>query len=213
MLRRVAIVLACGLLIGPRCTLAATTVQSLGDAAIAHDPQTGTWTVGAGGAVLTVSLDPSSDWQVKSLVSPTGRNWISGAVPDAWVTVNGTTYAFGSRSTGFVYTRASTSNDGRHLELDAAFTLQKTNLLVIRHVAVVSGSPTFEVWTTFKALGAAVSVSNISAIQAVVAPGTIHWLTGHAGDRRHDARLGVRATAADPQRRRRLDARRAQSIV
>ena len=182
MLRRVVIVLACSLLIGPRFAFSATTVQALGDATITHDPQAGTWTVGAGGATLTAALDASSDWQITALVSPTGRNWISGAVPDTWITANGATYAFGNRSAGFVYTLASTANDGRHLELDAEFTLQKANLLVTRHIAVVSGSPTFEVWTTFKSLGAAVSVSNISAIQALVAPGTMHWLTGHAGD-------------------------------
>jgi alpha-galactosidase len=54
--------------------------------------------------------------------------------------------------------------------------------LVTRHIAVASGSPTFEVWTTFASSGTPVSVSSIGAIQALVSPGTIHWLTGHAGD-------------------------------
>src|SRR6202165_4293818 len=108
MLRHVAIVLACSLLMCPRLALSATAVQSLGDATITHDPQTRTWTVGAGGATLTAALDPSSDWQITALVSSTGRNWINGAVPDTWITANGATYAFGSRSAGFVYTLAST---------------------------------------------------------------------------------------------------------
>lgn len=182
MLRRVVIVLACGLFIGPRFTYSATTVQTLGDATISHDSQAGTWTISAGGAALTAALDASSDWKVMALVSPTGRNWISGSVPDARITANGSTSAFGSRTAGFAYTLASTANDGRHLELDAAFTLSRANLLVTRHIAVVSGSPTFEVWTSFRSLGTPVSVSDISAIQLLVSPGTIHWLTGHAGD-------------------------------
>ena len=145
MLRRVAIVLACGLLASARFAFAATIVQTQGDASIAHDAQAGTWIVSAGGATLTAALDPSSDWQIVSLVSPAGRNWISGSVPDTWITANGTTYAFGNRAAGFTYAQASSSSDGRRLELDAAFTLQKTNLVVTRHIAVVSGSPTLSV--------------------------------------------------------------------
>ncbi len=73
----------------------------------------------------------------------------------------------------------STNDDGRRLELDVAFTLQPQNLLVTRHIAVVSGSPTFEVWTSFQAMGDSVSLSNLNAFQSVVSPGSIHWLTGH----------------------------------
>ncbi len=162
MCRRVVIILACGLFIGPVFAFSATAVQSQGDASITHDPQSGTWTVTAGGAALTAVLDPTRDWQITSLVSPGGENWISGNVPDTLITTNGTAYAFGSRAAGFTYTLASTLNDGRHLELDAAFTLQKANLLVTRHIAVVSGSPTFEVWTSFKSLDAVVSGSRTS---------------------------------------------------
>ena len=201
-------------LIGPRFTLAATTVQSLGDATIAHDPQAGTWTVGAGGAVLTVSLDPSSDWQVKSLVSPTGRNWISGAVPDAWVTVNGTTYAFGSRSTGFVYTlrvnleRRPPSGARRRVHAaegePAGHTPRRGGVRIadIRSVDHLQGSGSCCLRLQHQRhSGRRRSRHDSLADGARGRPG------------RHDARLGVRATAADPQRRRRLDARRPQSIV
>jgi hypothetical protein len=53
------------------------------------------------------------------------------------------------------------ASDGRNLgrrRTATAFTLEKASLAVTRHIAVVSGSPTFEVWTTFKSLGGAVSV-------------------------------------------------------
>ena len=58
---------------------------------------------------LTAALDPSSDWQITSLVSPSGKNWISGNVPDTMITTNGAAYAFGSRAAGFTYTLASTA--------------------------------------------------------------------------------------------------------
>lgn len=182
MYRRVVIILAYALFIAPVFAFSATTAQSQGDASITHDPQSGTWTVSAGGAALTAALDPSRDWQITALVGPSGENWISGNVPDTLITANGVAYAFGSRAAGFAYTLASTLNDGRHVELDAAFTLQKANLLVTRHIAVVSGSPTFEMWTSFKSLDAVASVSNINAMQALLTPGTMHWLSGHAGD-------------------------------
>ena len=44
-------------------------VQSRGEASIAHDPQAGTWTISAGGDALIAALDPSSDWQIKALVT------------------------------------------------------------------------------------------------------------------------------------------------
>ena len=161
MLRRVFILFLCALFTSARFAFSATVIQAQGDASIAHDTQAGTWIVSAGGATLTAALDPSSDWQIVSLVSPTGHNWMSGTVPDTWITANGSTYAFGNRAAGFTYTLASTTSDGRHLELDAAYTLQKANLVVSRHIAIVSGSPTFEMWTTFASTGSAVSVSNI----------------------------------------------------
>ena len=153
--------------------------RSLGDASIAHDVRSESWTIAAGGASLSVTFGPSKDYQITSIVSPSGANWIRVNGPDTIVTADGTPHAFGSRSGGFSYTSVSTGNDGRHLELDATFTLQPQNLLVTRHIAVVSGSPTFEVWTSFQARDAPVALSNINAFQSVLSPGAIHWLTGH----------------------------------
>jgi len=157
----------------------AATVESLGDARIDHGVRSGSWTISAGGASLSVTLDPSKDYEVTAIVSPSGRNWIGVKGPDTVVTADGVQHAFGSRDDGFSYAFVSTGNDGRHLQIDAAFTLQPQNLLVTRHLAVVSGSPTFEVWTSFRAMGDPVSLSNLNAFQSVVSPGAIHWLTGH----------------------------------
>ena len=157
----------------------AAAAESLGDATIVHDVRSGSWTIAAGGASLSATLAPWKDYAVTSLVSPVGTNWIRVAGADAVVTADGVRHTFGSRSDGFRYTSLSTDNDGRRLQLNAAFTLQPQNLLVTRHIAVVPGSPTFEVWTSFQALGDPVSLSNLNAFQSIVAPGAIHWLTGH----------------------------------
>src|SRR4051812_17148666 len=60
----------------------AATMESLGDAAIAHDLQSGTWTIAAGGAALSVTFTRSRDYQITSFVSPSGTDWIRAAGPD-----------------------------------------------------------------------------------------------------------------------------------
>ncbi len=134
-----------------------------GDASIRHDVQVGTWTLGAGGAALTLALDPSRDFEILSLVSPTSHVWTVGAVPGTSMTVNGTTLKFGSRAAGFRYESVSTSDDGHVLRLDAIFALPAAGLRVVRHFAVADGSPTFETWSTLERLTTPVSVSNLNA--------------------------------------------------
>jgi alpha-galactosidase len=167
----------------------ASTVESRGDASIAHDTGAGSWTIGAGGASMTILFTRSQDYAVTSILSPSGTNWLRVAGPDTIVTADGTAHAFGSRSDGFRFASVSANDDGRHLQLDVAFTLQPQNLLVTRHIAVVPGSPTFEVWTSFQAMSDSVSVSNINSFHTVVTPGSLHWLTGHqpaSGDNTFD---------------------------
>jgi alpha-galactosidase len=168
---------------------AAETFESLGDAFITHDSLSATWTMGAGGAALTLSLDPARDFQIVRLLSPSGRNWIASTQADSALTVNGSTLAFGSRSDGFEYERVTTSNDGHLLRLDASFVLRTASLRVTRHIAVANGTPTFEVWTSFQSLGPrSTVVADIEAFQFIIPVGTVHWLTGHQADVGDDGR-------------------------
>jgi alpha-galactosidase len=153
-------------------------VQSLGDASITHDAAARTWRVAAGGASMTLTIDPSADYALTSLQSPSGVDWLRRPGPDAIVTVDAVPLALGSRADGFVYESASASTNGLRLELAASFLLLPQHLNVTRHVAVVSGTPTFEIWTTFQALGDPVALDNLDTFQAVVSPGAISWLTG-----------------------------------
>jgi alpha-galactosidase len=168
---------------------AAGPVDALGDAYIAHDTATGTWTLGAGGATLALGIDSARDYQLIRLLSASGRNWIQRAQPDTAIVVNGVTLPFGSRAAGFEYQDVGTSNDGHVLRLDATFLLRSANLLVTRHVAITNGTPTFEVWTTFQSIdGQSVAVSDINAFQFMIPAGTIHSLTGHQAADGDDAR-------------------------
>ncbi len=156
----------------------AETVGSLGDAKIERDVRSGSWTVYAGGASMTLTIDPSKDYAVTSMISPSGTDWMRVHAADAVITADGTRHTFGSRSSGFSYTSVAIRDDGRHLELVVTFTLLPQNLNVTRHIAVVPGSPTFETWTSFEALGNSVMLSHIDGFRAVVAPGTLHWVSG-----------------------------------
>jgi len=166
----------------PQPASAARTVDTLGDASITQDSQAGTWTIGAGGSALTIALDRSHDFQFRNLVSPSQQAWLTTPTAGTTLTVNGAAAVFGSQTAGFQFESATTANDGHLLRLDATFLLRSQSLRVVRHVAVASGSPTFETWTTFQSLGSAVTLSNLNAFQFTVPAGAVHWLNGLQGD-------------------------------
>ncbi len=174
----------------------ADTVASLGDASIAHDIGARSWTISAGGATMALTIDPAADYAITSLVSPSGVEWLRSGNPDSLVTAGGVTRVFGRRTDGFAYSSASARTNGLRLELDATFVLAAQSLSATKHIAVASGSPTFEIWTTFQALGGPVTLSNLDTLQAVIAPGTINWLTGEqpaANNPTLDSEFGRRA--------------------
>jgi alpha-galactosidase len=165
----------------PALAQSATIVETLGDASIARDSPT-TWAIAAGGAVLTIESDPSRDFRVVSLTSPSKQLWIRNGGPGTSITVNGATPVFGSRAAGFQHETATTSNDGTVIRLDVAMIMPSTGLRVTRHIAAVSGSPTFETWTTFEAVELPITVANVNAFELTLVPGTVHWLNGLQGD-------------------------------
>ncbi len=164
---------------------ATTPVVQVGDASVSHDEAARTWSISAGGATLTLGLDPSHDFEVLALTTAGGQSWTSGtASADSTVTAGGTALAFGSRKAGFTFQSAAASSDAQSVSLIATFVLKAHSLRVSRHYTAVSGSPTFQTWTTFEALeaGAVPDTSNLSGLQITVPAGAIHWLTGLQGD-------------------------------
>ena len=159
---------------------AATVVAQQGDASITHNASAGTWALAAGGATLTLALDPSRDFGIVKLLSASGVAWTTATAADTFVRVGGKTIAFGSRATGFTYKDANVSARGATLQLNAVFALDAQALTVTRHYAIVSGSPSFETWTTFD--GGDAAVSDLNALHLTVPNGLVHWLTGLQGD-------------------------------
>jgi alpha-galactosidase len=157
-------------------------VVTVGSAFISHDPAAGTWIIGSAGAELTLGLDPGRDFAVVRFASPGDRSWTTAAAPDTVVRVGGQTVPFGNRAAGFTYQNVATSVRGLTAQLDATFDLAKSRVRVTRHYAATSGSPTFEVWTTFTSLGGVVTLTDLEAFHLTVPAGTMRWVNGLRGD-------------------------------
>lgn len=156
-------------------------VESLGDATISRDDGTRTWILETGGARLTLSADASLDYQLVTLEGPTGRRWTTAAAADTWTVINGTRAPFGSRTAGYEFERASTENTGRSLRLAVSYRFKPASVRATRHIAIVDGSPTFEMWTTYESLGADAILSDLNAFELKVRDGVVRWLNGLQG--------------------------------
>ena len=157
-------------------------VETLGDASIVRDDAARTWTLASGGARLVLSLDRNSDYRVVTLESPTGTNWLSTSTADTWLIINGKPEPFGRRDSGFDFDRVTTENTGRVLRLNASYRYKPASLRATRHISIVNGSPTFEVWTTFERLGPEATLSDLNGFELEVPEGTVRWLNGLQGD-------------------------------
>src|SRR6185295_18376044 len=132
---------------------------------------------------LTLGLGPSRDLQVIRLTTASSIPWAVESKPDTLLTIDGTTVALGSREHGFVYQKVLTSTSDQTLTLDAIFDWPKNGLRSTRHYRVTSGSPVFEVWTTYTPIGEKpVALSDLNGFEITIPNGTVHWLTGLLGD-------------------------------
>src|SRR3979411_365681 len=105
-MRTIGALLFFSLLVSCDTRATAEIIVQQGDASIAHDPSAGTWTLSAGGAALTLALDPSRDFAIVQLLSASGVPWSLGATADSTVRVAGRTLAFGNRPAGFAFETA-----------------------------------------------------------------------------------------------------------
>jgi hypothetical protein len=160
---------------------AAATLAASGDASISHETD-GTWILAAGGAMLTLAADASRDFAVLRLLSPSGTSVAQTGASDSLIQVNGTAASFGRQSAGFTFDAVNVDTSGGKLQLSASFTLASARLRVTRHYAIVSGSPTFEVWNTYMPTAGDVVLSDLNALQLTVSTGTLRHLSGLLGD-------------------------------
>ena len=180
--RRFAAALFCLTMATASSAAAATVAAQSGDASITHDTEAGTWILSAGGATLALALDPSRNFSILSLMSPSGKPWTTSPSVDTFLKIGNQTLSFGVRAAGFSYQDASVDTVGNKLTLNAVFDLASAGLRVTRHYAIVPGSPSFEVWTTYAPRGGTVTMGDLNAIQMTIPAGTINWLTGLQGD-------------------------------
>jgi alpha-galactosidase len=158
----------------------AAPIVTSGDASISHNSPT--WSIAAGGATLTLALDPGRDFGVLGLVTSSNTPWTIGALPDTTITIAGRTLPFGNRSAGFTLQSADAHAVDNGLQLDAVFDLSRASLRLTRHYRVTPGSPTFETWTTYVAVGGRPAIANLNVLQLSLPAGAIRWLTGLRGD-------------------------------
>jgi alpha-galactosidase len=170
------------LLVSFNRSVSAARIASTGDAAISRDSAAGTWTLEAAGAVLTLTLDAARDFAITDFRSPSGAAWSVNAAPDTFVRVGGQTLPFGNRASGFALQNVTTATDGDRLQLNATFTLASAGLRLTRHYAVVSGSPTFEVWTSYAPTSDSRPIADLNALVMTVPAGTTHWVEGLQGE-------------------------------
>jgi alpha-galactosidase len=116
------------------------------------------------------------------MVTPSGTSWVRSPIADSIIRVNTQTVALGARSAGFALRGVTLDTDDQRLQLNATFELASASLRVIRHYAIASGSPTFEVWNTYEPLNESPIVDDLNALQLVVQQGNIRSLTGLKGD-------------------------------
>jgi alpha-galactosidase len=115
-------------------------------------------------------------------VTSSNTPWTIGALPDTTITIAGRTLPFGSRAVGFALQSAEAHAVNNVLQLDAVFDLTRASLRLTRHYRVTSGSPTFETWTTYTALGGRPTIANLNVLQLSLPAGAVRWLTGLRGD-------------------------------
>jgi alpha-galactosidase len=160
----------------------AESVVRAGSASISNDVESRSWTIGSFGTSLTLLIDPARDFQILSLVSPSKEPRTVSSLPDTQLSVGGRTAPFGSRNAGFVLQNVGTSVSGATVRLDVTYDLSSPRLRVTRHYAATSGSPTFEVWTSFTPLGSSVQLSDLNGFKLTIPNGTMHWVNGLQGD-------------------------------
>ena len=136
---------------------------------------------------MTLAIDGGRDLAITQFVTPSGAMGVTTAGAESTLRLGSqTAVALGSRAAGFALRSTSAGAVNGKLQLDAAYDLPIAALQITRHYAIVSGSPTFEAWTTYTsattASAGAATIADLNALKISLPAGTIHWVTGLEGD-------------------------------
>ena len=144
----------------------------------------GTWTLTAGGATLTLAARSVARLRHRPprLQHP-ARRGRSERRADTTITRRRTAARVRQPGRRLCVRDGRRGTRGQSLQFDATFTLAAEASLRSRAITrIVSGSPTFEVWTTYAARRRRSPSSNLNALHIAVPAGTLNWLTGLQGD-------------------------------
>lgn len=157
-----------------------TRAAGVGGAFVSSDPEAQTWTIGNDEIHVTFRLTAAKDLVLDQIRSPkTDRVFNSVTGPDSTVTINGATSPLGSSSAGWTLEGAAASETSVGVQLAFTFRASSVPLTIVRSYACYPGSPTIEMWTTFRATGAAaVTVSNLSVWQVTMPASAVHYTLG-----------------------------------
>ena len=179
-----------------------TRAAGVGGAFVSSDPEAQTWTIGNDEIRVRFRLTAARDLVLDQIRSPTTDRVLDSVTgPDSTVTINGTTSPLGSASAGWILESAAASETGVGVKLAFTFRASHVPLTIVRSYACYPGSPTIEMWTTFRATGAAsVLVSNLSVWQVTIPASAVHYTLGlrqDAADTPVDDAFTVRSDSVD----------------
>ena len=149
-----------------------------GDSYIDRGSGADSWTVGNSGIRFSVLLNKDRTLTVQQIASPkTGRNWLTGPVPDLSVNLAGTVRQLGARDFKFDDAEANPRENG--VELLLHFHNDDDHVRITRHYACYPDSPIIESWTTYETSDSrALQIRDLNAFDLTLRSGTIRWLTG-----------------------------------
>jgi len=166
-------------------------VAAVGDAFIAHEPNSDVWVIGSADLELTVGFDATRTLSVQKLLNPsTGRAWNITPGADTTVTLGGDALALTASGSGLSLISTEPAATDTGVVLTFTFQQAARGARIQRVYACYPGSPTIETWTRIEST-APVDVSNLVGWRLSMPNAVVHWLGGLRGDSADNAEAGA----------------------
>ena len=159
------------------------TVAARGDAFVAHQGGSDTWTIGSATLELIVGFDASRALALQRLSNPvSGRAWNITPAPEFSLNAGGEHVTLTS-SGAVTFLNASATATEHGVFLTFTFEHRSQRLLYVRVYACYPGSPTIETWTRVTSTGGdGAPLNNLVAWAMTMPLGNVRWLGGLRGD-------------------------------
>ena len=166
-------------------------VAAVGDAFVAHQSGSDTWTIGGAELEVVVGFDASRTLTVQQMSNPlTGRVWDITPGADVDVTVGGEKISLASSGATTLATTTATADD-YGVTLTFTFDHRGRGVRFQRSYASYPGSPTIETWTRIETTGGTADVSDLVAWRLTMPNARVRWLGGLRGDSADNEEAGA----------------------